>query len=175
MSARLSPRRAVLWLLCAFLCGCAPVTGASLNGKRSAGLERYAGWNAVVLERRDPNPVTDSRVDAVVFIQGQPKYRYVRRLNADHVIVFGAKEARDTGTLTGDNMAQYRRIIEQEKLDLQPASGSVPGAVYCSLLPCYSFWEKAPGQELSLELRDRAARKDNTAGFEERKFFPFVK
>ena len=162
-------------LSCALVCGCTFAKRMTPAGGQAASLEKYAGWNAVALERRDPDLVTGARVDAVVFIQGQPRYRYVRRLNADHVLVFSPKGTSNADTLNGQNSADYRRIIEQNKLELEPSGENAPGAVYCSLRPCYFFWSRSQGKGLTLELRDRPARKDSPAGSDTRIFFPVVK
>jgi len=139
---------------------------------RAAAIEQYKGWNVIMLVRRDPSPLTGGDLDALVFIQGQPEYRYVRRQNADHVLEFGAHKGHATAVLTEQNIAHYQEIIKREKLGLQSGPASAPGKIYCSLRPCFFSWDTAPGQELTLELRDRPERIDNSDESEANRIMP---
>jgi hypothetical protein len=137
----------LLIFLCAVLSGCA-------SAPRQPQVEGLTGMAAVVLERRDRDPRTFSMIDAIVFFPPSP-YRYVRRMNGDHVLVLNTTEkAREAELVTADTLPKYAGLIRDNDLSRRSVDGGV--LVYTPVAkPTFVFFNRDPQGELELQVRER--------------------
>ena len=120
---------------------------------------------AIVLERRDPDPVTNDRIDAVVFNASGGTYHPIRRLNGDYRLILNAPDGSAATLVAQKNISLYEKMIADNDLTasvVRDAAGSELFIVYCGLKPCYIEWNKRRDGSIVLGIHRRFVPHDET-------------
>lgn len=73
-------------------------------------------YTVKVLERNLPNPVTQSKVDGVVFNAQSGSFSYIRRRDGNHILVLLSYKKTAAEKINADNTAEFEQTVKDNKL-----------------------------------------------------------
>jgi hypothetical protein len=134
--------------------------------------EKLAGadYTVIMLERRDYESVTHALYDGVVFIPGPVKYRYIRRLNGDHLLRLNTAHGADASPAKAEDSVRFEVLFADNRLYphvLLDKDGKEALIVYNALRERI-VWKREANAEIYLEVRDTFKREN--IEFPENKF-----
>lgn len=132
--------------------------------------DKIAGrsYGAIILRRRNVEPMTGDMIDAVLFIPAEYKYRYIRRLDEDYVLKLGSQQKKEADVVREDNVSAYEKIIEDNRLKpfviLDENNGEL-ALVYCGIQDCDITFYKNKKDEIIVHVKNAFPRENISIPF----------
>jgi hypothetical protein len=121
-----------------------------------------SSYSVILLERRNRDNLTNAKLDGIVLMPLNAKFRYIRQLDEDHRLKLNVASGRQAVALDPSNIAEYGRLIKENKLNphvILDKQAKEVMIVYCSLNN-YVSWSKDRNGEILLEVRDIFKKQD---------------
>jgi hypothetical protein len=153
---------ACLLMLVPGLCQAKELFGKDASRHIGSLKEKLAGGNytVIMLERRDHESITQALFDGVVFIPGETKYHYIRRLNGNHVLKLNTVQGTEASPVKPEDAARYESLFADNRLYphvLLDKDGKEALIIYSALRERI-VWKREANGEIYLEVRDTFKR-----------------
>lgn len=116
----------------------------------------FCSYSAIILERRNPHPRTQARVDALLLSPCGNIFRYIRHRDSDHRLKLNVTRGKEAECVTKENISYYERVIEENKLKPHVffnEEGNEAFIVYCAFIPCIVRWYQDEKGEILFTLK----------------------
>ncbi len=73
-------------------------------------------YTVQVLSRNLPHPSTQTKIDGIVFNAQSGSFRYVRRMDGDHILILLSYKKTPVNKIDAANVAEFGKIVKENKL-----------------------------------------------------------